>query len=180
MSEQRRRVLAVDDSQDLLELVRLALEDDHDILTLSDPMEIMEMIALFEPDLLIIDVMMPKISGFQLTEMLQKNPRTRELPIIILSAKDTTRDIKHGYRVGASLYLTKPFEPQRLMQNVEAQLNINGPELAPKTNNLEAVIGRLQGTTLYQKGIVQLGSAHLTKGNLKRREDVLKDRQQRF
>jgi DNA-binding response OmpR family regulator len=180
MSEQRRRILAVDDSQDLLELVRLALEDDYDVLTLSDPMEVMEMIALFEPDLLILDVMMPKISGFQLAEMLQRNPRTRELPIIILSAKDTTRDIKHGYRVGASLYLTKPFEPQRLLQNVQAQLQINGTEPAPKTHNLEAISGRLQGTTIYQKGVVRIGSVNLVQGNLKRREDVMKDRQQRF
>ncbi len=180
MSEQRRRILAVDDSQDLLELVRLALEDDYDVLTLSDPMEVMEMIALFEPDLLILDVMMPKISGFQLAEMLQRSPRTRELPIIILSAKDTTRDIKHGYRVGASLYLTKPFEPQRLLQNVQAQLQINGTEPAPKANSLEAINGRLQGTTIYQKGIVRIGSINLVQGNLKRREDVMKDRQQRF
>jgi DNA-binding response OmpR family regulator len=180
MSDHRRRVVVVDDSHDLLELVRLALEDDYDVLTLSDPIEIMEMISIFEPDLLIVDVMMPKISGFQLTEMLQKDPRTRELPIIILSAKDTTRDIKHGYRVGASLYLTKPFEPQRLLQNVEAQLNINGPEPGPKTYTLEEIVARLQATTLYQKGVVQLGSTRLVQGNLKRRENVMRDRQQRF
>jgi DNA-binding response OmpR family regulator len=72
--------------------------------------------------LLILDIMMPKVTGYHILETLRKDPRTSFMPVIILSAKDSARDQKYGYKLGASIYLTKPFQPERLVKNVATML----------------------------------------------------------
>jgi len=166
----RYRVLAVDDDEDTLELIRLALEDRYDVLTLATPMEIYECIELFEPDLLIIDIMMPRISGFQLIDLLKKNPKTKDIPIIILSAKDSIREIKYGYKLGAALYLTKPFAPERLMKNTETQFRMHPPEVRPKSLSLDQVRIRLEVTQGSRAGQIALSSSLLTSENVRGRQ----------
>ena len=183
MSE-RPRVLAVDDTEDSLELVRMSLKEDYDVMTLSDPIDVYEYIELFQPDLLVLDVMMPKITGFQLTEMLQRNPATRALPVIILSAKDTARDIKHGYKLGASLYLTKPFLPERLLKNVKTQFEMHPPNVREKTLTLGQVLVQLQGRREFQEGQCQVASKVLDEYDKQGDDDAnledLKNRRHRF
>lgn len=158
---QRYRILAVDDNEDTLELIRLTLQEEYDVLTLSNPMDIYELLEIFEPDLLILDVMMPKITGFQLVEMLQKGNSTRNLPIIILSAKNSAREIKHGYKLGASLYLTKPFQPERLAKNVKTQFEVHPPASAHKSLTIRQMLAQLQLKVSYRQGYAQLTSAEL-------------------
>ncbi len=157
----RYRILAVDDNDEILEIIRMTLSDDFDVLTLNNPMKTYEMIELFEPDLLILDVMMPRITGFQLTELLKKNPRTQGIPIVILSAKDTTGEIKHGYKLGASLYLTKPFSPQRLLKNIQMQIEQNPPPVRPKALPLEQVQIQIDIGKFLQPGQAALSSSQL-------------------
>lgn len=164
---QRYRVLAVDDNEDTLELVRMALTDEYDVLTLSNPLGAYECIDLFEPDLLILDIMMPKISGFQLIELLRKNPKTKDLPIIVLSAKDNVREIKHGYKLGVALYLTKPFNPERLMKNVETQFRMHPPESLRKALSLDQVRIRLEVLEGSRAGQIALSSSLLTADNIR-------------
>lgn len=155
----RRRVMAVDDNRDSLEVVRIALEDDYDVLTLSDPIDTLELVDLFEPDLMILDVMMPKVTGFQLVEVLQNNAQTRELPLVILSAKDSMRDMKHGYSLGASLYLTKPFDPQRLVQSVEAQFRVHPPKPGGKKMQLAELVPELGRRRSFVQGLAKFHTA---------------------
>ncbi len=156
VTAERCRILAVDDNEDVLELIQLTLGQDYDVITLSNPLDVYEIIDLFEPDLLILDVMMPKVNGFQLTEMLRKNPKTRDLPIIILSAKVNAGDIKHGYRLGATLYLTKPFQPDRLIKNVETQFRLNPPDTEKKSNNLRQIVAQIEVKQSFQRGMLRL------------------------
>jgi two-component system sensor histidine kinase ChiS len=149
------RVLAVDDDKDMLEVIRLTLADSYDVLTLSNPMDTYEMVDLFEPDLIIMDVMMPRITGFQLLELFQKNPRTRSLPVMILSAKSASHEIKHGYTLGAKLYLTKPFEPERLLRNIRAFFETGDPVPAKRLRP-EALQMQLQLKTCYKAGVAKL------------------------
>ncbi|MBI5155125.1 response regulator [Candidatus Poribacteria bacterium] len=173
----RFRILAVDDNEDTLELIRMTLHEVYDVLTLSNPMDIYELLELFEPDLLILDIMMPKITGFQLVEMLQKNSRTRNLPIIVLSAKDGARDIKHGYKLGASLYLTKPFQPDRLLKNVHTQFEVHPPKPRPKALTVEQVNMQLQLKPSFKQGYARLSSTELEDEGLQRtKEDELRER----
>lgn len=164
----RHRILAVDDNPDTLELISLTLSEWYDVLVLTNPLDTYDLIELFEPDLLILDIMMPKITGFQLIELLRKSPHTREIPIVILSAKDNTREIKYGYKLGASLYLTKPFEPERLIKNIETQFRIHPPPPRPKTLTLNQVQIQVELKYGFQSGQMALSSHLLTPENIKR------------
>lgn len=172
----RHRILAIDDNTDTLELIRMTLEDEFDVLTLSDPMDAFELVELFEPDLLVLDVMMPKLTGFQLVEMLHRSPAARELPVIILSAKNSTRDIKHGYKLGASLYLTKPFQPDRLMKNVKTQFEMNPPAPGPKGHVLHDVRMQLMKKPCFKEGRAVLAGSAGESVDLEKREQELKER----
>lgn len=158
----RARILAVDDNEDTLEIIRTTLEDEYDVLTLSDPLDLTEMIDLFQPDLLILDIMMPRVTGFQLTEMLHRSKDTQEIPIILLSAKNSPRDIRHGYKMGASLYLTKPFMPDRLLKNVKTQF-----EVAPTTGRQKKLsLQDLKKQLMVQKG-QRMGEVKLASSAIK-------------
>jgi DNA-binding response OmpR family regulator len=155
---EKYRVLAVDDNEECLELIRITLEPDYNVVTLSHPTDLYEILEFLEPDLLILDVMMPRITGFQITEILRKNPSTRDLPIIILSAKSSANEIKHGYRLGATMYLTKPFQPERLLRNIQTQFEMHPPTDRRKSLPIEEVASHLELRPAFLKGHLQLGA----------------------
>ncbi|MCC6548095.1 response regulator [Candidatus Sumerlaeota bacterium] len=156
--QHRHRILALDDNADILDLIQLTLSDKYDVVTLRDAVSIYEIMDAFDPDLLIMDVMMPKVNGYQLTEMLRKNAATKDLPIIILSAKASQGEIKHGYKLGATLYLTKPFEPERLLKNVETQFRVQPPASA-KAHKIHDVAEAIENTSSFRKGLVRLSDS---------------------
>lgn len=145
MSEQKIRILAVDDDRDIMELIRLTLADHFDVVTLSDPVEACEIMDLLEPDVAILDVMMPKVTGYQIIEHIRKSERHKDVLAIFLSAKDTARDVKYGYKLGANVYLTKPFQPERLLKNLQALIETS-PHIAErhKQHTMKEVHMRLQ------------------------------------
>lgn len=152
----RYRVLAVDDSEDVLELIRVSLQGEYDVVTLSDPVDLYEVMDVFEPDLLILDIMMPRINGFQLIEMLRKSPSTRDLPILVLSAKTSPGEIKHGYKLGATLYLTKPFQPERLRKNLETQFRVHPPAEIKKSITGPQLWVQLEMTPSHRRSHLRL------------------------
>jgi len=113
------QLVVVDDDKDTLNLVQMTLKEEYEIQTCENPVDVPEMISVFEPDLVILDVMMPKVTGFQLAVYMKKKPGLRDIPFVFLSAKSDIRDQKYGYKIGASSYLTKPFQPSRLLKNVK-------------------------------------------------------------
>ncbi len=119
------RILAIDDEKDILELINITLGTQYEVVTLADPFEAFELMEVVEPDMLIVDIMMPKVTGYQIVEFIRKDQKYQNLPIIVLSAKDTGRDIKYGYKLGVNVYLTKPFQPERLLKNVQSVLSTN-------------------------------------------------------
>ncbi len=167
----RYRVLAVDDNEDVLELIRTALGEEYDVVTLSNPVDVYEILDVYEPDLLILDVMMPRLNGYQLIEMLRKNPATRELPVIMLSAKTSPGEIKHGYRLGATLYLTKPFVSDRLKKNVETQFRVSPPDGSRKTSTGHQLAVQLEMTPAFRKRTLQMSEG------IMRKEQVVNARQ---
>lgn len=170
MSETRWRILAIDDHEDTLEVIRMTLCEHYDLLTLRDPLEVYDMLQIFEPDLLILDIMMPKITGFQVLDLLQKNPSYKDLPIMILSAKNTTREIKYGYKLGARLYLTKPFQPDRLLKNVDFLFNNTPPPVRSRQFNLNQVLVQIHLKKSFQTGGICLVSSLLNAEELKSEE----------
>lgn len=85
-------------------------------------------IAADRPDLIILDVMMPYLDGFEVLRELQKNMETRDIPVIMLTAKASDRDIFQGWQSGAACYLTKPFNPLELINFVKRILEAKDPE----------------------------------------------------
>jgi len=148
----RWRILVVDDHIDALELIRMTLADEYDVLTLSNPLDFYTVLQLFEPDLIVLDIMMPKVTGFQIMEIMQRNETYRDIPIVILSAKDSAREIKYGYKLGARLYLTKPFQPERLKKNVQILFEHTPPTRKPKQLTIAQVKMQLQLKKAYQVG----------------------------
>lgn len=135
----RWRILVVDDERDTLDLIEMILRKDFDVICVNNGLEALEKMDYLEPDLIILDIMMPKFSGYQVCETLKKNLRYKETPIIFLSAKDSIADQKHGYLIGAISYLTKPFTPERLLKNLTAFFKYTPPVRKPKRASYEKI-----------------------------------------
>jgi DNA-binding NarL/FixJ family response regulator len=118
-----KRLLVVDDDPGLLLAVSETLRaEGYDVKTARRGAEALVIVAQSLPDLIISDIRMPGMDGYQLVKNLRSNARTRLVPIVFLSAKDETTDRISGFRSGVDAYLTKPFEPEELAAVVAAIL----------------------------------------------------------
>ena len=116
-------VLAADDDEDILELVAFRLErSGYTVLRASDGEEALRVALEAKPDLAVLDVMMPKLDGFELTRRLRAEDATSRMPIILLTARAQDADVQAGFDAGADDYLRKPFSPQELRARVQAIL----------------------------------------------------------
>jgi DNA-binding response OmpR family regulator len=116
-------VLAADDDEDILELIAFRLErSGYTVLRARDGEEALRIAREAKPDLAVLDVMMPKLDGFDLTRRLRADDETRAIPIILLTARAQDADVQAGFDAGADDYLRKPFSPQELRARVQAIL----------------------------------------------------------
>lgn len=117
-------ILVADDEQDIRELVAYRLSrSGYTIIEARDGEEAFQLAADQVPDMAVLDVMMPRLNGFELTERLRQNPPTQRLPILLMSASVQEADISRGFAAGADGYLTKPFTPDQLLTRVRDVLN---------------------------------------------------------
>ena len=108
-------VLVVDDSPTVRKLVQINLEaEGYHVVTASDGVSAIKQIAQHEPWLILLDINMPRLDGYQLCSLIRKHKRTREIPVIMLSGKDGVFDRLRGRMVGCTSYITKPFSPDQL------------------------------------------------------------------
>lgn len=137
-------ILAVDDDPDMLGAVRRVLEDaGHTVNVASHGQEALDIIARQQPDLLVLDIIMPEMSGIEVCRHIRADPHLARLPIIFLTAKGRPSDVAQGLDVGGDDYLTKPFEVLELPARVRALLRrIPGGELDPGSDCL--IIGNLR------------------------------------
>jgi PAS domain S-box-containing protein len=120
MSE-TKKILVVDDDQHIRELLRQELEaEGYEVQEAIDGMDALTQVKILKPDLIILDVMMPQINGFDVAAVLKNNPKTTDIPIIVLSIIE---DKGQGYRVGIDRYLTKPINREELMQDIGSLLS---------------------------------------------------------
>ena len=119
-----KTVLVVDDEQDILDLVRFRLEHDgYRVITASDREAGLSLARSELPDLCVLDVMMPKLSGLEVLTRLRDDPSTAAIRVILLTARGEDADVDRGFELGAHDYVTKPFSPKELRRRVEAQLS---------------------------------------------------------
>ena len=121
--QQLKKVLVVDDAENIVELVRIGLRyEGFQVESASDGEQGVTTAQRINPDLIILDVMMPGIDGLEACRRLRANPTTRDIPILMLTAKDEVRDRIAGLDTGADDYLTKPFDFDELLARIRAIL----------------------------------------------------------
>ncbi|HCU38081.1 MAG TPA: two-component system response regulator [Armatimonadetes bacterium] len=115
-----KKILVVDDERHIVRLVEVNLtRAGYDVISAYDGVEALEKVAEDIPDMIVLDVMMPRMDGFEVLKNLQADPKYKDIPVIMLTAKAQDADIFKGWQSGVSSYLTKPFNPKELLVFVQ-------------------------------------------------------------
>ncbi len=123
MPDARARILIVDDEPDLLSVLRFGLEaEGFDVLEASDGERGLDMARAERPDLLVLDLMLPRMDGYKVCRALKFDERYRRMPIFILSARTGETDRKLALELGADLFMTKPYEVRDLVARIRERL----------------------------------------------------------
>ncbi|MGG5870578.1 response regulator [Pseudomonas peli] len=152
MNERKATLLVVDDVPANLHLMSELLRPHYQLRVASGGEKALQIARQSPPDLILLDVMMPDMDGYEVCRQLQANPLTQDIPVLFLTAKDQAEDQRHGLELGATDYLSKPFEPTVLLARVRSQLRLKAAsdqlrlrnahldeEVAQRTRELQAV-----------------------------------------
>jgi len=161
------RLLLVDDEPGLREAVQAYLEDsDFSVEVASNARDGWEILQQINPDLVISDIMMPQVDGYQFLKQVREDPRYKSLPVVFLTAKGMTGDRIQGYQAGCDAYLSKPFDPDELVAIVtnllarraaakETSGNAESPDIAALASQMARIESLLSG----RSSIVQSASS---------------------
>ncbi len=123
MTDARPLVLVADDDDDIRTLVAYRLEKaGYEVAQAADGEQALQLALERTPDLAVIDVMMPRLDGYELTRALRSHEATSRVPVILLTARTQEADVARGFEAGADDYIRKPFSPQELRSRVHAIL----------------------------------------------------------
>ena len=116
MAKATTKILVCDDERSIVRLIQVNLErQGWSVVTAYDGKEGLEKVKSDKPDIVVLDVMMPYMDGFEVLKNLRRDPEYQNLPVVMLTAKAQDKDVFEGYHVGADVYLTKPFNPMELV-----------------------------------------------------------------
>lgn len=120
----KKRILLVDDEKDLVETMVFQLESiGYEVITAYNGQEALEKARKDNPDLIILDLMLPKIDGYKVCRMLKFDEKYKHIPIVLFTARAQEQDKKLGLEVGANGYITKPFESEVLFSKIKEMLS---------------------------------------------------------
>lgn len=120
------RILVVDDEVYIVHILEFSLRmEGYEVVTALDGEQALEKVKTERPDLIVLDIMMPKLDGYEACRRLKGSPETGDIPIILLSAKGRNVDQKIGIDAGADDYITKPFSPRKLVEKINSMLQPN-------------------------------------------------------
>ena len=161
------RLLLVDDEPGLREAVQAYLEDSNfSVEVASNARDGWELLQQINPDLLISDIMMPQVDGYQFLKQVREDPRYKSLPVVFLTAKGMTGDRIQGYQAGCDAYLSKPFDPDELVAIVTnllarraAAKETSGNGESPDIAALASQMARIESLLSGRSSIVQSASS---------------------
>jgi len=120
----RKRILVVDDEIYIVHILEFSLTmEGYQVLTAADGEEAMRLIEQERPDLVVLDIMMPKMDGYEVCRRLRQDEQLKGIPVILLSAKGRAVDREVGLQAGADDYITKPFSPRKLLEKIRDLLD---------------------------------------------------------
>lgn len=123
MAGEAKKILVADDEKSLVRLLRISFEiEGFHVVEAYDGEEALEKTNAEKPDIILLDILMPKMNGLSVLENLKQNPETSNIPIVILSAKITQEDKKRSSELGAVQYITKPFNPIQLVKIIRKMI----------------------------------------------------------
>ena len=118
-----KRILVVEDSRNIAAMISLCLEEEgYEVILREDSIEAVRSAFEEAPDLVLLDLVLPRMSGLTVLRALRDNPMTSGLPVIVISARAQKEDIQEAYSLGADDYLVKPFTPSELTERISSLL----------------------------------------------------------
>ena len=118
------KILVVDDEVNITQILKFSIgAEGFEVITAQNGEEAIERARRERPDLIILDIMMPKIDGYEACRILKANPLTKNIPVLLLTAKGRDIDRRLGYEVGATDYIVKPFSPNKLIERIHRLLS---------------------------------------------------------
>ena len=147
------RILVVDDENEVLEVIQQTLAPRYEVVVCASGGQALDQMDIIQPDMIVLDVIMPDdLDGYEVCRRLRASREHAQTPILFLSALDGVEDMKKAYALGANLYLTKPFDPLRLMKNIDVFIERTPPPFRHKSVTLEDAIAQVAGYTAPPAG----------------------------
>lgn len=116
--------MVVDDEKQIVDLIKLSLGDEYDFIDAFSGEEALSKVKQKKPDLILLDIMMPGMDGYEVAHKLKSDPETRDIVLAMVSAKKEDHDILEGIDVGAIAFITKPFNPYDLQEKIKELLEL--------------------------------------------------------
>jgi len=121
----KAKILVVDDEVNITQILEFSIgAEGFEVITASNGEEAIDKARKEQPDLIILDIMMPRIDGYEACRILKANPLTKNIPVVLLTAKGRDIDKRLGYEVGATDYIVKPFSPNKLIERINELLSL--------------------------------------------------------
>ncbi len=118
------KILVVDDEVNITQILEFSIgSEGYEVITAANGEEAVDKARREQPDLIILDIMMPKIDGYEACRILKSNPLTKSIPVVLLTAKGRDIDRRLGFEVGATDYIVKPFSPNKLIDRIHELLS---------------------------------------------------------
>jgi len=165
-----KKILVVDDAEINVEVLLELLSEEYDVMAALDGEMALEIASEDEPDLILLDIMMPKMDGFEVCRKLKVNSTTKDIPIIFITAKVDEDAIEKAYDLGGTDYVTKPFKPKELLARVKKELKLQELIYNLQASKEELIIlaSTDSMTKLYNRRYFSTTSVHII--NLAKRD----------
>lgn len=165
-----RSILLVDDIAENIQILNCVLKGDYKILAATNGHKALAIARQYpQPDMILLDVMMPDIDGFEVCRLLKQDPRTKHIPIIFLTSKNEIVDELLGFELGAVDYITKPYNPEIVKTRVKAQLS-----LLVQNNHLENLAQMNHENIINREEMIALNNIFLGEASCRDTLDILK------